>query len=63
MAQSTLRGPMYNSQEFNTGDAPERGQSPKEIIDALNTMLSEIYGAAVTGVSPLQYVDVVVSPA
>ncbi len=69
MSQTTLRGPMYNSQELNTGDAPERGDSPKVIVDAINTMFTEVYAAETARAaleaaeSPLKFVDVVVSSA
>mgnify|MGYP001608256217 CR=1 FL=1 len=65
MAQITLRGPLYHSQELNTGDSVERGDSPKTIVDNLNTMLTEVYAAAASEAteSPIAFVDVVVSSA
>jgi hypothetical protein len=66
MARITLNQPIYDSQELNTGDSPERGSSPKFIVDSINTMTTELYAAAVTAPaaqSAIQFVDVVVSSA
>lgn len=66
MTQTTLRGPLYNATPFNTGDGTEHGHHPKEIVDYLNTMLSELYAAAITAAaaqSAVQFVDVTVSSA
>lgn len=69
MAQTTLVGPQNNSQELNTGDATERGNSPKQIVDAINTMFTEVYGfetarlAAEAAQSTIQFVDVTVTSA
>jgi hypothetical protein len=66
MAQQTINGPQYDSQEFNTGDSGERGDSPKEVVDKINTMMTELYAGAITAPatqSPVQFVDVVVSSA
>lgn len=66
MAIETINGPLYDAQEFNTGDGSERGDSPKAIVTKLNAMLAELYAAAVTAVaaqSPIQFVDVTVSSA
>lgn len=45
MSQQTINGPQYDSQEFNTGDGGERGDSPKAIVEKLNEMFTEIYTA------------------
>jgi hypothetical protein len=69
MSQITLNPPLYHSQELNTGDAPERGDSPKRIVDDINTMMAEIYAAetaraALEAVeSAIKFVDVTVSSA
>jgi hypothetical protein len=66
MAIQTINGPLYDAQEFNTGDGSERGDSPKAIVEKLNEMFVELYDAAITDVatqSPVQFVDVVVSSA
>lgn len=66
MVQTTLRGPLYNATPFNTGDGTEHGHHPKEIADYINTMMTELYAAAITAAaaqSPVQFVDVVVSSA
>lgn len=69
MAQSTLRGPQNNSSEFNTGDSLERGQSPKEIVDAINTMFTELYAnetsraALEAAESAIKFVDVTITSA
>jgi hypothetical protein len=65
MAQETINGPQYDSQEFNTGDSVERGDSPKAIVGKLNDMLTELY-AELTGEAdelPLNYVDVTITSA
>lgn len=49
MARTTLIGPPNNSAEFNTGDSAERGMHPKELIDAINTMTSELYAGSKMG--------------
>lgn len=43
MARTTLIGPPNNSMEFNTGDSTERGMHPKEIIENINAMTTELY--------------------
>lgn len=43
MSQITLKAPLYNSQELNTGDGTERGDSPKKVVDSINTMMAELY--------------------
>lgn len=44
MPQIDLVGPDSHSSPFNTGDvSKEKGWGPKRIIDALNTMLTELY--------------------
>lgn len=69
MAIQTINGPLYDAQEFNTGDGSERGDSPKAIVEKLNEMFVELYaadeaGAAVIAAqSAIQFVDVVVSSA
>ena len=45
MALITLRGPVYHSQELNTGDAAERGDTPKTIVDGVNSMMVDLYAA------------------
>lgn len=65
MAKQTINGPVYDSQEFNTGDSVERGDSPKGIADKLNDMFTELYDAdaLVAAQSAIQFVDVTVSSA
>lgn len=69
MAQITLIPPLYPTQPLNTGDAAERGHSPKFIVDSVNTMLAELYAAnvaaaaAIAAQSAIQFVDVTVSSA
>jgi hypothetical protein len=69
MAQITLRGPMYDSQELNTGVSTERGDSPKKIVENINTMMAELYAAdeaaetALAGQSTIQFIDVTVTSA
>lgn len=69
MAQTTLQGPQYHSQEFNTGDSSERGHSPKKIVDDINTMFTELYANEVARAAieaaqnPVRFVDVTVSSA
>jgi hypothetical protein len=67
MAKQTINGPMYDSQEFNTGDSGERGDSPKEVVDKLNAMMTELYDAdalapASVGAG-LKYADVTITSA
>lgn len=38
-----INGPQYDSQEFNTGDSRERGDSPKMLVEKMNAMLEELY--------------------
>jgi hypothetical protein len=64
MAKQTINGPQYASQEFNTGDGGERGDSPKTVVEKLNAMMTELYDGALTPLaaqSQVQFVDVVVS--
>jgi hypothetical protein len=69
MAQTTLSGPLNNAVPFNTGDGGENGQHPKEIIDALNTMLTELYASdtaaalALTTQSAIKFVNVTITTA
>lgn len=44
MARTVLKAPQYDSQELNTGDGTERGDSPKVIVDAINVMSGDLYG-------------------
>lgn len=65
MTQITLAGPQNNSQEFNTGDGTERGMSPKQIVDNVNSMMTELYTAealAVAGMG-LKSADVIIPAA
>lgn len=48
MSQLTLVGPPYNAKPFNTGDSTELGQHPKEIVDNINTMFTELYAGNAT---------------
>lgn len=43
MGKQTINGPLYDQQEFNTGDSVERGDSPKAIVGKINDMFSDIY--------------------
>ena len=69
MPRETINPPLYNSQEFNTGDAPERGDQPKVVVDKLNTMLTELYAAdtatagAITDGASLKSIDVTLTAA
>lgn len=69
MARIALNPPPYNSQELNTGDSVERGDSPKKIVDSINTMMAELYAAdtafaaVVAAQSDIQFLDVIVSSA
>jgi hypothetical protein len=69
MAKQTINGPQYDSQEFNTGDGAERGDSPKSIVEKLNENFTELYDAvaaddtAAASISEVLFVDVVVSSA
>lgn len=69
MARVTLNSPLSNSQPLNTGDSTEFGDQPKKIIDALNTMLTELYAAntaaaaVLAAQSAIQFIDVTVSSA
>lgn len=49
MAKQTINGPQYDSQEFNTGDSSERGDSPKAVTTKLNAMMTELYDSVATG--------------
>lgn len=60
MSRIALNPPMYNSQELNTGDSTELGDSPKKIVDSLNTMLTELYASRTAdeaAITALQAVD------
>lgn len=77
MAQINLKPPLYSSQELNTGDGTERGDSPKFIVDSVNTMMAELYAAdiaiaaaaaaalaaALAAMSAIVFVDVTISSA
>lgn len=69
MAQVTLVGPQNNAQEFNTGDATERGMQPKVLVDHLNSMFTELYAAdaaaaaAVTAGTSLKSADITITSA
>lgn len=69
MAKQTINGPQYDSQEFNTGDSGERGDTPKAVVTKLNAMMTELYDAvsvddvAAASTSDMKFVDVVVSSA
>lgn len=43
MSQTVLNPPLYTNSPFNTGDGAELGDTPKEMIDKLNTMFTELY--------------------
>ena len=69
MAKQTINPPPNNSMEFNTGDAAERGDSPKQAIDKVNAMMTELYDAdtvVATGIAAgmgLKYADVTITSA
>lgn len=46
MTRIALRGPQNEGQELNTGTGTERGQSPKSIVDDINSMTTELYAAS-----------------
>lgn len=43
MSQILFASPLSNAQELNTGDAAERGVHPKELVDGVNAMMTELY--------------------
>lgn len=49
MARTVIAAPLNNAQELNTGDSIERGVHPKELVDSINTMTSDLYGAVAAG--------------
>ena len=56
MARVDLEGPDGHGKELNTRDASkEGGWSPKRIIDALNTMLTEVYELLTTAQASADY--------
>jgi len=69
MARTALNPPPSNAHELNTGDSTERGDSAKTIVEAINTMMTELYAAdtaaaaALAAQSTIQFVDVTVSSA
>lgn len=69
MARIALNPPPYHSQELNTGDSAERGDSAKTALDSLNTMLTEIYAteaaraALEAAESAIKFVNVTVTSA
>jgi hypothetical protein len=69
MARQTINGPQYASQEFNTGDSGERGDSPLSIATKLNAMFTELYAADATEAANiaagmgLKYADVTITSA
>jgi hypothetical protein len=75
MAQEIIVGPNKPRQELNTGDeTPERGWNPKRILDAINTMFTELYASvvalqatqtslALSTASIVRFTDMTVSPA
>ncbi len=69
MAIQTINAPPHNSMEFNTGDAAERGDSPKQVVDKANANFVELYAAvaaddaSAAAISEVQFIDVVVSSA
>jgi hypothetical protein len=48
MSRIPLRGPLFYQQELNTGDALERGDSPKFIVESVEAMFTELYGQNTT---------------
>lgn len=69
MARTYLCPPPSNASSLNSGDSLERGDTPKTIVDALNTMLTELYAAdaaataALAAQSTIQFVDVTITSA
>lgn len=53
MSQTVLAPPLNNSQELNTGDASERGVTPKGLVDAVNSMMTELYNGFNVTLRPL----------
>ena len=49
MALVTINSPPFNSSEFNTGDAAERGDSGKQAMDKANAMFAELYASVAAG--------------
>jgi hypothetical protein len=49
MSRIVLNPPPNNAMELNTGDAIERGDSPKKVIDSINAMTSELYALSIQG--------------
>lgn len=43
MSQNVFTPPPNNSMPLNTGDAPERGVSPKGLVDGINANFTELY--------------------
>jgi lysophospholipase L1-like esterase len=43
MSQTVFLSPPNNSMELNTGDAAERGVTPKALVDGINSMFAELY--------------------
>lgn len=58
MTRAVIIPPPNNWSEFNTGDSTERGVHPKELVDAINTMTSELYanGAMGTAANSIFYI-------
>ena len=48
MAQQTLNAPPFRA-AFNTGDSPEKGDTPADLVAKLQAMLTELYGKANAG--------------
>ena len=45
MPRIELTPPLHPLQPLNTGNSTEMGATPKQVIDALNEMTAELYGA------------------